>query len=189
MKFERRTCKQAVGHPPVQPVLQDAEARPGREREVHLLVEMPEYETVHPALGTHLLREAVQRLLRAMEPIRLMVPAAAARHTFRETESQPGVQRTVEPLKEAAVVRADHPPVAPRRSAQQVAMAQAECHPAQLHEQGLVETVHPEAMVNGLEIDLRSSSERNGYSACGFANAGDINYSLISISSYYNGII
>ena len=43
-------------------------------------------------------------------------------------------------------------------------------------------------MVNGLEIDLRSSSERNGYSACGFANAGDINYSLISISSYYNGM-
>ena len=43
-------------------------------------------------------------------------------------------------------------------------------------------------MVNGLEIDLRSGSERNGYSACGFANSGDISYSLISISSYDNGM-
>ena len=43
-------------------------------------------------------------------------------------------------------------------------------------------------MVNGLEIDLRSGSERNGYSACGFANGGDISYSLISISSYDNGM-
>ncbi len=43
-------------------------------------------------------------------------------------------------------------------------------------------------MVNGLEIDLRSSSERNNYSACGFANNGDISYSLISISSYDNGM-
>ena len=43
-------------------------------------------------------------------------------------------------------------------------------------------------MVGGLEIDLRSSSERNGYSACGFAENGDINYKLISISSYYNGM-
>ena len=43
-------------------------------------------------------------------------------------------------------------------------------------------------MVNGLEIDLRSGSERNDYSACGFANNGDISYSLISISSYDNGM-
>ena len=43
-------------------------------------------------------------------------------------------------------------------------------------------------MVNGLEIDLRSSSERNGYSACGFANNGDISYKLLSISSYDNGM-
>ena len=43
-------------------------------------------------------------------------------------------------------------------------------------------------MVGGLEIDLRSSSERNNYSACGFANNGDISYSLISISSYANGM-
>ena len=43
-------------------------------------------------------------------------------------------------------------------------------------------------MVNGLEIDLRSSGERNNYNACGFANSGDISYSLISISSYDNGM-
>ena len=43
-------------------------------------------------------------------------------------------------------------------------------------------------MVGGKEIDLRSSTERNGYSACGFANSGDISYSLISISSYANGM-
>ena len=43
-------------------------------------------------------------------------------------------------------------------------------------------------MVNGLEIDLRSGSERNNYTACGFANSGDISYSLISISSYDNGM-
>ena len=43
-------------------------------------------------------------------------------------------------------------------------------------------------MVNGLEIDLRSSSETNGYNACGFANSGDISYRLIGISSYYNGM-
>lgn len=43
-------------------------------------------------------------------------------------------------------------------------------------------------MVGGLEIDLRSSGERNGYSACGFANSGDISYSLLSISSYDNGM-
>ena len=43
-------------------------------------------------------------------------------------------------------------------------------------------------MVNGLEIDLRSSSERNNYSACGFANSGDISYKLLSISSYDNGM-
>ena len=43
-------------------------------------------------------------------------------------------------------------------------------------------------MVNGLEIDLRSSGERNNYNACGFANGGDISYSLLSISSYDNGM-
>ena len=45
-------------------------------------------------------------------------------------------------------------------------------------------------MVNGLEIDLRSGSERgpSGYSACGFAENGDIGYSLISISSYESGL-
>ena len=43
-------------------------------------------------------------------------------------------------------------------------------------------------MVNGLEIDLRSSSERNNYTACGFANGGDISYKLLSISSYDNGM-
>ena len=43
-------------------------------------------------------------------------------------------------------------------------------------------------MVNGVEIDLRSSGERNNYSACGFANSGDISYKLLSISSYHNGM-
>ena len=43
-------------------------------------------------------------------------------------------------------------------------------------------------MVGGLEIDLRSSSERNNYSACGFAENGDIGYKLLSISSYDNGM-
>ena len=43
-------------------------------------------------------------------------------------------------------------------------------------------------MVGGLEIDLRSSSERNNYNACGFANGGDIGYKLLSISSYDNGM-
>ena len=43
-------------------------------------------------------------------------------------------------------------------------------------------------MVGGLEIDLRSSSERNNYSACGFANNGDISYKLLSISSYETGM-
>ncbi|MBQ6731215.1 MAG: tyrosine-protein phosphatase [Bacilli bacterium] len=43
-------------------------------------------------------------------------------------------------------------------------------------------------MVNGLEIDLRSSGERNNYTACGFANGGDISYKLLSISSYDNGM-
>ena len=43
-------------------------------------------------------------------------------------------------------------------------------------------------MVGGLEIDLRSSGERNNYSACGFANNGDISYKLLSISSYDNGM-
>ena len=53
-------------------------------------------------------------------------------------------------------------------------------------------------MVNGVEIDLRSSSERapsgQSYIACGFAEkktdgtTNDINYKLISISSYHNGM-
>ena len=43
-------------------------------------------------------------------------------------------------------------------------------------------------MVNGLEIDLRSSSERNNYTANGFAVNGDISYKLLSISSYDNGM-
>ena len=45
-------------------------------------------------------------------------------------------------------------------------------------------------MVNGLEIDLRSGSERGNpsYQACGFAENGDIDYALISISSYANGL-
>ena len=43
-------------------------------------------------------------------------------------------------------------------------------------------------MVGGLEIDLRSSGERNNYNACGFAESGDISYKLLSISSYDNGM-
>ena len=47
-------------------------------------------------------------------------------------------------------------------------------------------------MVNGLEIDLRNSSETNGYPStsniCNFAENGDISYKLIGISSYYNGM-
>jgi len=47
-------------------------------------------------------------------------------------------------------------------------------------------------MVNGLEIDLRSSSETNGYpvtkEVCNFADNGDISYKLIPISSYYKGM-
>ena len=43
-------------------------------------------------------------------------------------------------------------------------------------------------MVGGLEIDLRSSGERNNYNACGFAENGDISYKLLSISSYHNGM-
>ena len=47
-------------------------------------------------------------------------------------------------------------------------------------------------MVNGLEIDLRSSSETNGYpstsGACNFANNKDISYKMLSISSYANGM-
>ena len=48
-------------------------------------------------------------------------------------------------------------------------------------------------MVGGLEIDLRSSSETNGYpkvaNKCGFADTnGDIDYKLIPISSYANGV-
>ena len=47
-------------------------------------------------------------------------------------------------------------------------------------------------MANGLEIDLRSSSETNGYpsvaNTCDFAEDGDISYKLIGISSYANGM-
>ena len=47
-------------------------------------------------------------------------------------------------------------------------------------------------MVNGLEIDLRSSTETNGYpktkNYCNFAENNDISYKLISISSYYKGM-
>ena len=47
-------------------------------------------------------------------------------------------------------------------------------------------------MVNGLEIDLRSSGETNGYPTtsgkCDFAVSGDIDYKLIGISSYYKGM-
>ena len=43
-------------------------------------------------------------------------------------------------------------------------------------------------MVGGLEIDLRSGNETNGYSACGFAEGGDISYKLLAISSYANGM-
>ena len=39
-------------------------------------------------------------------------------------------------------------------------------------------------MVGGIEIDLRSSSERNGYTSCGFAENGDISYILKEINSY-----
>ena len=43
-------------------------------------------------------------------------------------------------------------------------------------------------MVGGLEIDLRSSTERNGYTACGFANSNDISYKLVSLNSYEKGL-
>ena len=47
-------------------------------------------------------------------------------------------------------------------------------------------------MVNGLEIDLRSGSETNGYPSksgyCDFAENNDISYKLIGISSYANGM-
>ena len=47
-------------------------------------------------------------------------------------------------------------------------------------------------MVNGLEIDLRSGSETNGYpvtsNVCNFAISNDISYKMLSISSYYNGM-
>ena len=50
-------------------------------------------------------------------------------------------------------------------------------------------------MVNGLEIDLRSSSETNGYpstkNVCDFADSAnnkDISYKLIAISSYHKGM-
>ena len=47
-------------------------------------------------------------------------------------------------------------------------------------------------MINGLEIDLRNSSETNGYPTtkdiCNFAENGDIEYKVMSISSYDNGM-
>ena len=47
-------------------------------------------------------------------------------------------------------------------------------------------------MVNGLEIDLRSSGETNGYPAkanyCNFAENNDISYKMLSISSYHKGM-
>ena len=47
-------------------------------------------------------------------------------------------------------------------------------------------------MINGLEIDLRSSSETNGYpvssGVCNFAENKDISYKMLSISSYANGM-
>ena len=48
-------------------------------------------------------------------------------------------------------------------------------------------------MVGGLEIDLRSGASETGpsaqsYTACGFANSGDIAYQLWPISSYANGL-
>lgn len=47
-------------------------------------------------------------------------------------------------------------------------------------------------MINGLEVDLRSSGETNGYPAtsnyCDFAVNNDISYKLIPISSYANGM-
>lgn len=47
-------------------------------------------------------------------------------------------------------------------------------------------------MVNGLEIDLRSGSETNGYPSssgkCNFAENGDISYKMLSISSYHKGM-
>ena len=47
-------------------------------------------------------------------------------------------------------------------------------------------------MVSGLEIDLRSSSETNGYpvtsGTCNFAENKDISYKMLSISSYHKGM-
>ena len=47
-------------------------------------------------------------------------------------------------------------------------------------------------MINGLEIDLRSGSETNGYPSksgfCNFAENNDISYKMLSISSYANGM-
>ena len=47
-------------------------------------------------------------------------------------------------------------------------------------------------MINGLEIDLRSSSETNGYPSksgyCNFAENNDISYKMLSISSYHKGM-
>ena len=48
-------------------------------------------------------------------------------------------------------------------------------------------------MVGGLEIDLRSGASETGpsgqsYTACGFAENGDISYKLLSISSYDTGM-
>ena len=47
-------------------------------------------------------------------------------------------------------------------------------------------------MVNGLEIDLRSGGETNGYPSksgyCDFAENNDISYKMLSISSYHKGM-
>ena len=47
-------------------------------------------------------------------------------------------------------------------------------------------------MINGLEVDLRSGSETNGYpvtsNVCNFAENKDISYKMLSISSYANGM-
>ncbi|MBO6261112.1 MAG: tyrosine-protein phosphatase [Bacilli bacterium] len=47
-------------------------------------------------------------------------------------------------------------------------------------------------MINGLEIDLRSGGETNGYPSksgyCDFAENNDISYKMLSISSYHKGM-
>ena len=47
-------------------------------------------------------------------------------------------------------------------------------------------------MINGLEVDLRSGSETNGYpvtsNVCNFAENKDISYKMLSISSYHKGM-